>query len=59
MLQRIEGELRACCATPSGRAAIDALLAELPNGRALLGLGKGLEGARVRKQGGRIFSCAP
>ena len=59
MLQRIEGELRACCATPSGRAAIESLLAELPNGRALLGLGKRLEGARVRKQGGRIFSCAP
>jgi len=59
MLQRIEVELRGCSATPNGRAPIESLLGELPNGRALLGLAAMLRGCRVRKQGGRIFSCEP
>lgn len=59
MLQRIAQVLRECSATASGRAAIGALLDALPQGRALLGLEALLEGCRVRKEGGRIFACAP
>jgi glutathione S-transferase len=59
MLQRIATELRACSAAPGGRAALAGLLASVPNGRALLGLDALLDGCRVRKEGGRIFACAP
>jgi glutathione S-transferase len=56
MLQRIERELDACRETPGGRASVEAFLAEIPNGRALLGLSQALDGCRVRKEGGRIFA---
>jgi glutathione S-transferase len=59
MLQRIESVLRECVAEPRARTAVEALLARFPNGRALLGLDALLDGCRVRKEGGRIFACAP
>jgi glutathione S-transferase len=59
MLQRLEGVLAECTAAPASRAAVDALLGTLPNGRELYGLGEMLAGCRVRKQGGRIFACRP
>ncbi len=59
MLQRLAAELNACSATPNGRAALESLLASLPNGLALWGLEENLRGCRVRKDGGRIFACAP
>ncbi len=58
MLQRIADALRECRRTPEGRAAVDSLLADLPNGEALLGLDEALSGCRVRKEGGRIFQDA-
>ena len=57
MLQRVAGVLRECTSTRAGRAAVEALLGALPNGRALLGLDDLLAGCGVRKVGGRIFAC--
>ncbi len=59
MLQRFERVLGECTATATARAGVEALLAGFPRGNELLALGRLLDGARVRKQGGRIFACAP
>lgn len=56
MLQRLADELRACTASGAGRAAVEALLKPLPDGLSLLRLDELLEGCRVRKEGGRLFS---
>ncbi len=58
MLQRIADELRACTATPEGRAALEAMLAPHPGGTELLALDDLLRGCRVRKEGARLFSEA-
>jgi glutathione S-transferase len=59
MLQRLADVLRQCREDPTGRAAVDALLAAFANGPDLLDLEHRLRGCRVRKEGGRIFACAP
>lgn len=57
MLQRLADVIRECVATQPGRAQIEGLLAEFPGGRELLELDAALRGLRVRKAGGRIFTC--
>lgn len=56
MLQRLAAVLAACTASDAGRAAIDSLLAET-GGASLYDLDAKLEGCRVRKEGGRLFSA--
>ncbi len=56
MLQRLAESLRACRASDAGRAAVDAMLAGIPGGTALLELDEMLGGCPVEKRGGRIFS---
>jgi glutathione S-transferase len=56
MLQRISDALRACTASATGRSAIEAMLAQLDGGAALLDLDQKLAGCRVRKVAGRLFS---
>jgi glutathione S-transferase len=57
MLQRLADVVRECSASARGREQIELLLAGLPKGAELLQLDAMLAGCRVRKQGGRIFSC--
>ena len=56
MLQRVERALAACTADATGRRAVESLLDRFPRGRELLELGSLLDGCRVRKEGGRLFS---
>lgn len=58
MLCRIESVLADCTGSPEGRAAIEALLSQLPDGKELLELPQRLEGCRVRKEAGRLHSVA-
>jgi glutathione S-transferase len=56
MLGRLERVLGTCMASPSGATAVETLLAGLPHGSELLDLAGMLDGCRVRKEGGRLFS---
>lgn len=56
MLGRIERVLARCTRTADGRAAIEELLGRFERGPELLELDRILEGCRLRKQGGRLFS---
>jgi glutathione S-transferase len=56
MLQRVADELRACIANPQGRKSLAELLSPFPGAASLLELDELLEGCRVRKEGGRLFS---
>ncbi len=57
MLQRLADVIRDCVAKDTGRVEIESLLGAFANGTELLGLDAALDGCRVRKVGGRIFSC--
>jgi hypothetical protein len=56
MLQRLADALRECTATADGRAAVEALLVPFEGGTDLLALDSLLDGCRVRKEGGRLYS---
>jgi hypothetical protein len=58
MLGRLARALAACSASPDGRAAVAALLAELPRGPELLVIDSLLADCRVQKLGGRLSSVA-
>jgi glutathione S-transferase len=55
-LQRVDAALDLAIATDAGRERIEAWLDGFPNGRELLELSQRLQGCRVRKEGGRLFS---
>ncbi len=56
MLQRLAGVLADARASDGGSAAVEAWLAQFPNGGELLELEDRLADCRVRKEGGRLFS---
>ncbi len=56
MLQRLERELELCIASDEGLDAVSELLERFPGSDELLEIGRLLEGARVRKVGGRLFA---
>jgi glutathione S-transferase len=58
MLGRLEDILARARASDAGTGAIDELLARVPGGTDLLSLSDRLEGCRVRKVDGRLFSVA-
>jgi len=57
MLQRIEAAMAPCVDSGRRRDVLEELLAPFPGGTDLLRLGKGLEGARVRKDLGRLYGA--
>jgi len=57
MLQRIETAMAPCVDSSEGRAVLEELLAPFPGGADLLRLGELLEGARVRKELGRLHAA--
>jgi len=57
MLQRIEAALAPCLASGKGRATLEKFLAPFPGGPDLLRLGELLDGARVRKELGRLYGA--
>ena len=59
MLQRLAVALGECTDAPAGRNAVENLLKTFPRGAELLELDRLLEGCRVRKDGGRLFSAGP
>jgi len=59
MLGRVESVLDACMASASSRAAVEELLGRFPRGPELLGLADLLDGCRVRKEGGLLYSTPP
>ena len=58
MLQRVADVLRECTGSTDGRAAVGSLLEPFDGGSELLELDSLLEGSRVRKVGGRLYSVA-
>jgi len=56
MLERLNAVLDRCTASPTGRDAVEGLLARLPRGEELLQLGEILAGCRVEKRGARLYS---
>ncbi len=56
MLDRIEHAMAPAVARQNGRSALESLVGGFDGGRDVLDLSKHLDGCRVRKEGGRLFS---